>query len=440
MKKNILKLMALSFISLNAFSWEVNAKAGFDFLRASHTETDSIKNIKIDGIGFNLGAEIIPLDFGKVEFGGGFEYNFGLKSERFSQGKNAGFSKDAYLGLNNETKMFAPMYLLSRVKMYSDNVKKVNVYAVARVGGVYTNYLVEEQKQNNKIVKEVVGGGVYYGLGFGANYKYFTTELLYDGAFIPEQKEKFEHKVGLKLGIRLGSFMEPRKEEIKTCENNKNMLIQKEYIEAPKIEDSKIYRPNVSDLLVKLNQKVTIKDIENLIDKNTVPKGTIVEEIEKLDTSSLGNKTAKYRVVYPDKTSKEIEVSVNIVPELFHAYCVDNKCVIKGFGFDKNVPEKKVQNNMKELVKVINQYAKGTNLTIIGHTDSTGYINYNYKLGFERAMWIVNNLKKNGLDKSIQVKAVESMGEINPIDKNNTKIGRYNNRRVELIFDNKENK
>lgn len=68
---------------------------------------------------------------------------------------------------------------------------------------------------------------------------------------------------------------------------------------------------------------------------------------------------------------------------------------------------------------------------IVGHTDSSGNSDYNYKLAKKRALKVYDYLIDNGVDKEKLI--VESAGEKAPFYTNKTQQGKARNRRVELI-------
>jgi OmpA-OmpF porin, OOP family len=71
-------------------------------------------------------------------------------------------------------------------------------------------------------------------------------------------------------------------------------------------------------------------------------------------------------------------------------------------------------------------------LKITGHTDAIGTINYNQSLGYRRAQSMELFFRNKGLpaDKII----IESKGENEPADNNNTNDGRANNRRTVITI------
>lgn len=92
--------------------------------------------------------------------------------------------------------------------------------------------------------------------------------------------------------------------------------------------------------------------------------------------------------------------------------------------------------DLRTIAGVINQFADGGSIDFIGHTDSTGSAAYNQKLSVARAQNVARLLRDYGLKNSISYGTITGQGESNPADTNDTVQGRYNNRRVELFFQN----
>ena len=114
----------------------------------------------------------------------------------------------------------------------------------------------------------------------------------------------------------------------------------------------------------------------------------------------------------------------------------DKKCVIRGFKVDGRVPNENEAADLRTIAGVINQFADGGSIDFVGHTDSTGSDAYNQKLSVARAQNVARLLKDYGLKNSISYGSITGQGESNPADTNDTVEGRYNNRRVELFFQN----
>ena len=114
----------------------------------------------------------------------------------------------------------------------------------------------------------------------------------------------------------------------------------------------------------------------------------------------------------------------------------DKKCVIRGFKVDGRVPNENEAADLRTIAGVINQFADGGSIDFVGHTDSTGSDAYNQKLSVARAQNVARLLRDYGSKNSISYGTITGQGEKNPADTNDTVDGRYNNRRVELFFQN----
>ena len=114
----------------------------------------------------------------------------------------------------------------------------------------------------------------------------------------------------------------------------------------------------------------------------------------------------------------------------------EKKCVIRGFKVDGRVPNENEAADLRTIAGVINQFADGGSIDFVGHTDSTGSDAYNQKLSVARAQNVARLLRDYGLKNSISYGTITGQGEKNPADTNDTVDGRYNNRRVELFFQN----
>jgi len=87
------------------------------------------------------------------------------------------------------------------------------------------------------------------------------------------------------------------------------------------------------------------------------------------------------------------------------------------------------KNKLNELVDILKKYPT-FRLTIEGHTDNTASDAYNQSLSERRAKSVVDYLASKGIDKTRMSSA--GYGESRPVDTNNTKEGRQNNRRTEI--------
>jgi outer membrane protein OmpA-like peptidoglycan-associated protein len=94
--------------------------------------------------------------------------------------------------------------------------------------------------------------------------------------------------------------------------------------------------------------------------------------------------------------------------------------------------------NLTDLSETLKKY-DDTDILIEGHTDNTGEDAYNQKLSEHRADAVENFLVTQGIQDSRVT--TKGYGESQPLDSNDTEIGRQKNRRVEVaIYANKEMK
>ena len=137
----------------------------------------------------------------------------------------------------------------------------------------------------------------------------------------------------------------------------------------------------------------------------------------------------------PQPQQKEVnQPNTAVLP--FSCSANEKKCVIRGFKVDGRIPNENEASDLRTIAEVINPFAEGGSIDFVGHTDSTGSAAYNQKLSVARAQNVARLLKEYGLKNSISYGSITGQGESNPADTNDTVEGRYNNRRVELFFQN----
>ena len=129
-------------------------------------------------------------------------------------------------------------------------------------------------------------------------------------------------------------------------------------------------------------------------------------------------------------------LGVKTVELPFSCSASEKKCVIRGFKVDGREPNEAEAKDLGAIADVINQFAEGGSIDFVGHTDSTGSDAYNQKLSVSRAQNVARLLKEYGLKNTVSYGTITGRGESQPVDTNNTVQGRYNNRRVELFFQN----
>ena len=101
------------------------------------------------------------------------------------------------------------------------------------------------------------------------------------------------------------------------------------------------------------------------------------------------------------------------------------------FDFDKATLKPDMKVALDNLVKMIAAEQNSVDLTVVGHTDSTGTEAYNLDLSQRRAQAVVDYLRAHGLQ-DLTFDQV-GKGESEPVDGNDTPQGRAKNRRVEIF-------
>lgn len=101
-------------------------------------------------------------------------------------------------------------------------------------------------------------------------------------------------------------------------------------------------------------------------------------------------------------------------------------------NFDTNKAEIR-KADLPELQKAIDFVKRypDTNILVLGYTDSTGPEEYNQKLSERRAEAVKKFLVDSGHVKADKITA-EGRGESDPVASNETREGRFQNRRVEI--------
>ena len=141
-------------------------------------------------------------------------------------------------------------------------------------------------------------------------------------------------------------------------------------------------------------------------------------------------------VIKTQPAPQQKTLGVKTVELPFSCSASEKKCVIRGFKVDGRVPNEAEARDLGTIANVINQFAEGGSIDFVGHTDSTGSDAYNQKLSVARAQNVARLLKEYGLKNTVSYGTITGRGESQPVDTNNTVKGRYNNRRVELFFQN----
>ncbi|MDW7691035.1 OmpA family protein [Flammeovirgaceae bacterium SG7u.111] len=106
------------------------------------------------------------------------------------------------------------------------------------------------------------------------------------------------------------------------------------------------------------------------------------------------------------------------------------------FDFDSDGLKPTAKSSIQKMVETLEEYPD-TEIMVTGHTDSEGSEKYNLRLSEERAKAVVEYAKLLGLNSDRLIPL--GLGETQPVAKNDSEIGRAQNRRVEIaIYANEE--
>jgi outer membrane protein and related peptidoglycan-associated (lipo)protein-like protein len=188
---------------------------------------------------------------------------------------------------------------------------------------------------------------------------------------------------------------------------------------------------------IKNGDKKAINNLGNLYAKNensrNIPKAKEYYRLAIKNGSEIASKNLeianKLPKLCPERSICENWTMIRFVEEDGKI----EKMVISGFPVDKEeVTETEKQEIRKEIEYILNIFFENEEFEIVGYADKTE--NNKNKLSLLRAEKMVEFLKQNGLRKDIKITKMIGKGSENPIDTNDTEIGRYNNRRVEILL------
>ena len=294
MKKVILGIATLASLISMSQGAEANIKVGYDFFRVSTSIEidemgDKMYNLDMYNRGFVLGLELLPLTFkdSRIKLGAGVEYNFGETTVRYSQ-------KEAYT-----KKYFVPLYATAKFTYYRHEKSGVNLYTFGRLGYAFS----KEEDDNNEVTD---ANGVYYGLGFGLDYKYFLAEIMYDGNYSERKKDyglaysdmqaiqaepmvlvkDFHHKVGVRLGLQLGTQHFKKPQIITECPKCEPMVVEK-IVEVPQIVEVE----KIVEKIVEVEKKPEVK-------KPTTKKKMVKKKAKNTNKKSDSTRVCRWVTIY----------------------------------------------------------------------------------------------------------------------------------------------
>ena len=188
---------------------------------------------------------------------------------------------------------------------------------------------------------------------------------------------------------------------------------------------------------IKNGDKKAINNLGNLYAKNensrNIPKAKEYYRLAIKNGSEIASKNLeianKLPKLCPERSICENWTTIRFVEKDGKI----EKMVISGFPVDKEeVTETEKQEIRKEIEYILNIFFKNEEFEIVGYTDKTE--RNKKRLSLSRAEKMAEFLKQNGLRKDIKITKMIGKGSENPIDTNDTEIGRYNNRRVEILL------
>lgn len=175
-----------------------------------------------------------------------------------------------------------------------------------------------------------------------------------------------------------------------------------------------INNPNLN-INLSSNQKIEI------IKPNKVTDTEIIKE--DIKQNNVENKTNDVKTITIITTEKKENIT-NVINK------INESKVYKNVNF--NLGSKNIIDKYGTLKQVVLDYKNGliNDILLVGHTDNIGNYKSNVALSVYRANSVRNKLVNLGIPKDII--SITAFGEQNPIATNNTKQGRYLNRRVEI--------
>jgi len=172
------------------------------------------------------------------------------------------------------------------------------------------------------------------------------------------------------------------------------------------------------------NYKIVSTDIK----KEQIDTSFYISEINDYQEINLNISTC-------DKTKNEI-----IAEKIENNKVTDNKIIksetsknehslIVNFDFNADSINFDFYDDIDEFIKTLDTL-DNYKIELIGHTDDKGSDTYNTELGMKRAQNVQNYLVAKGIPKG-KIK-ISTYGEKSPAERNDTEVGAYKNRRVEI--------
>lgn len=164
---------------------------------------------------------------------------------------------------------------------------------------------------------------------------------------------------------------------------------------------------------------------------------SVVGNARKLTTTDIRENSIRINALEIDvlNIDRIKEDKVVVTPPKTATIVLDARAL--NFDFNSSIVKPEYHDILVNVIKYVEFY--NYDMEIVGYTDSKGSDEYNMGLGQRRADSVKAKLLELGLDSS-RILGTSSMGENNPVATNDTKEGRFQNRRIEFKLELRENK
>ncbi|VAW44776.1 hypothetical protein MNBD_GAMMA03-420 [hydrothermal vent metagenome] len=128
------------------------------------------------------------------------------------------------------------------------------------------------------------------------------------------------------------------------------------------------------------------------------------------------------------------KVGIGSPNEMQQAIAAQGKVVLEGIYFDHDKASIKPESaKTLEIIASYLQAKSDVRFYVVGHTDSSGSYEYNYRLSKNRAQAVLDTLVETHNIDPTKLKAV-GIGPVSPATSNDNNAGQATNRRVELVL------
>ena len=382
--------------------WSLGAKAGFDYYRVTPVSSKNGFDGYVDDMGWTFPGVFLEYTINPlVGFGGAIDY---LTFDRnTAKGNTLDFTVFGSVNLAN---LLTP----KRTGFWS----RVNVYGNWGAGlGFYSNKIVATGEKN-KLMSPLVTSALNleyklsnaWALGFEGQYRYYfredlggisSSEGLGGANSMVYGNDGFAATIGLRY--KFGT---------KNKKHVRNMSVAEYY-----------NKPEANDLTIQNRLKA-------MEDENAANK----EKIQRLETDlkALNDEKAadKAQLKNDLKNIPQAQVDGNNNQDTVTVLLDVN------FGFGSSKLQPKTLSILDQVALVLKANKTWSKLLVSGYTDNVGSDKINKKLSLKRATEVKNYLVLKGLSASAIHAA--GFGKENPKVSNDTKTGRNQNRRAELVI------